>query len=54
MSEASAEAMHHQSVRDYRRELAVAPPGLKRAKLLTLIARAKMDAEYHGWRITLG
>jgi hypothetical protein len=53
MSEAFAEAMHHQSVRNYRAELVVAPMGLKRAKLLTLIARAKMDAEDHGWPATL-
>jgi len=43
------EALHHQTVRDYRRELAVAPPGLKRTKLVTLIARMKMAAAEHGW-----
>jgi hypothetical protein len=53
MSEAFAEAMHHQSVRTYRRELALEPMPLKRARLKTLIARAKMDAEDHGWPATL-
>jgi hypothetical protein len=49
MSEAFAEAMHHQTVRKYRLELALTQLGLKRAKLLTLIARAKIDAEDNGW-----
>ena len=53
MSDAFAEAMHHQSVRTYRRELALEPMPLKRARLKTLIARAKMDAEDHGWPATL-
>ena len=53
MPEAFAEAMHHQSVRNYRAELVLAPTALKRAKLLTLIARAKLDAEDHGWPATL-
>jgi hypothetical protein len=53
MSEAFAEAMHHQTVRNYRRELAGAQPGLKRARLLTLIARAKLAAEDHGWPATV-
>jgi hypothetical protein len=53
VSETFAEAMHHQSVRGYRAELVLAPTALKRAKLLTLIARAKMNAEDHGWPETL-
>jgi hypothetical protein len=53
MSKAFAEAMHHRSVRNYRLELALEPPGLKKARLLTLIARAKMDADEHGWPETL-
>ena len=53
MSEAFAEAVHHESIRNYRRELALEPMPLKRARLKTLIARAKMDAEDHGWRATL-
>jgi hypothetical protein len=53
MSEAFAEAMHHQAIRTYRRELALEPMPIKRAKLKTLIARAKMDAEDHGWPSTL-
>ena len=52
MSEAFAEAMHHQTIRTYRRELARESMWIKRAKLLTLIARAKMDAEDHGWPAT--
>jgi hypothetical protein len=53
MSEAFDEAMHHQSVRNYRRELALEPMPLKRARLKTLIARAMMVAEDHGWPATL-
>jgi hypothetical protein len=53
MSKAFAEAMHHQSVRTYRRELLFAPVGLKRAKLLTLIARAKITAEEEDWPETI-
>jgi hypothetical protein len=53
MSEAFAEAMHHQTIRTYRRELALEPMPLKRAKLKTLIARAAMTAEDHGWPATL-
>jgi hypothetical protein len=49
MSDAFAEAMHHQRLRTYRRELLLTPPGLKRAKLLTLIARAKMAAAERDW-----
>ena len=52
MSEAFAEALHHQNVRNYRRELALEPMPLKRAKLKTLIAREKMTAEDHGWPVT--
>jgi hypothetical protein len=54
MSEAFAEAMHHQIIRDYRRELALESVPLKRAKLKTLIARAGMAAAEHGWPETLG
>jgi hypothetical protein len=53
MSKAFAEAMHHQTVRTYRRELLLTPVGLKRARLLTLIARAKMTAENEEWPETL-
>jgi len=53
MSKAFAEAMHHQSVRTYRRELLLKPVGLKRAKLLTLIARARMTAEDEEWPETV-
>jgi hypothetical protein len=49
MSTAFVEAMHHQRVRTYRLELSLAPLGLKRAKLLTLIAREQMHAEEEGW-----
>jgi hypothetical protein len=49
MPRAFAEAMHHQTLRTYRQELLVAPVGLKRARLLTLIARARMTAEEEGW-----
>jgi hypothetical protein len=52
MPEAFAEAMHHQTVRNYRVELRYAPPGLKRAKLLTLLARTEMAAKEHGWPAT--
>ena len=44
-----AESMHHRAVRTYRRELAAAPPGLGRAKLMTLLARTKMAAQERGW-----
>jgi hypothetical protein len=54
MNDGFAEAMHHQTVRTYRRELAREPIAIKRAKLITLIARAKMDAEDHGWPATAG
>ena len=54
MSEAFSEAMHHQNVRNYRRELALEWAPLKRAKLKTLIAREKMAAEDHGWPATVG
>ena len=49
MDDALTERMHHDNLRKYRRELLCAPAGLKRAKLLTLIARASMDAEDFGW-----
>jgi len=48
----SSEATHQQTVRDYRRELAVASTPLQRAKLLTLIARMNMAAKEHGWSQT--
>jgi hypothetical protein len=53
MSKVFAEALHHQSVRTYRRELLLTPVGLKRARLLTLIARAKMTAEDEDWPETI-
>jgi hypothetical protein len=53
MSETFAERMHHQTIRTYRRELALEPMPLKRARLKTLIARAGMVAEDHGWPATL-
>jgi hypothetical protein len=49
MPEAFAEAMHHERLRLYRRELLLAPAGMARARLITLIARENMAAEYHGW-----
>ncbi len=49
MDDARTEKMHHDNVRKYRRELLSAPVGLKRSKLLTLIARAKVDAADYGW-----
>ena len=52
MSNVFAEAMHHQTVRNYRLELACVVPGLKRARLLTLLARLKFAAEEHGWPAT--
>jgi hypothetical protein len=53
MDDASTERMHHNDLRKYRRELALAPAGLKKAKLVTLIARAQIDAEYYGWGRTV-
>ena len=53
MSEAFAEALHHQNVRTYRRELALEGVPFKRAKLKTLLAREKMAAEDHDWPATL-
>jgi hypothetical protein len=52
MSNAFAEATHHETLRIYRRELALEPMPIRRAKLITLIARAKMDADDHGWSST--
>lgn len=49
MPEAFAKAMHNETVRAYRRELEYAPRGLKRARLLTLIARLRLVAEERGW-----
>jgi hypothetical protein len=49
MSESVAEHTHHQNVLLYRRELDSAPPGIQRARLITLIAREKMLAEEEGW-----
>jgi hypothetical protein len=49
MSDSFAKSMHHLTVRQYRLELAMAPPGVGRAKLITLLARMKVAAEEHGW-----
>jgi len=54
MSEDFAEMIHHQTIRTYRRELADEYVPIRRAKLLTLIARARMAAADHGWPETLG
>jgi len=54
MSDGIAEAMHHQTIRTYRRELARESKPLRRAKLVTLIARAMTDAKDHGWPATGG
>jgi len=48
------EATHHTNVRAYQRELAVTPEGLKRNRLLNLIARAKVEAADNGWPETDG
>lgn len=52
MSESVAELMHHLAVCQYRRELTISRPGLKRSRLVTLIARAKVLAEDEGWAPT--
>ena len=52
MPNALNEVIHHQSVRQYRKELAVASSTLRRSKLITLLARAEMDAEEYGWSAT--
>jgi hypothetical protein len=44
--------MHHLAVCQYRRELTISRPGLKRSRLVTLIARAKVLAEDEGWAPT--
>jgi hypothetical protein len=49
MPDTFAQNMHHEAVRKYRLELATAPQGLGRAKLITLLARMKMVAEEHDW-----
>ena len=49
MSDCTAEADHRQIVLEYRRELLLAPAGLKRSRLITLIAREKMLAREEGW-----
>jgi hypothetical protein len=49
MSDFASEAEHLQMVLEYRRELLLAPVGLKRARLITLIAREKMLAREEGW-----
>lgn len=49
MSDSVAETEHHQNVREYREELILAPDGLRRSRLITLIAREKMLAEEEGW-----
>ena len=48
-----ARSMHDQTVRKYRLELTMAPPGLGRSKLITLLARMKMAAEEEGWPETI-
>jgi hypothetical protein len=48
-----ARDMHRQTVRKYRLELTAAPPGLARAKLITLLARMKMAAAERGWPETV-
>ena len=53
MSESFAEMTHHNTVRSYRLELAQEFVLIRRAKLITLLARAKMDAIDHGWAATL-
>ena len=53
MSESFAEMMHHKAVRSYRLELSQELVPIRRAKLVTLIARAKMDAADHSWGATL-
>jgi len=52
MSDDLIERIHHTNVRAYRRELALAPVGLRRAKLLTLIARETAAAREQGWSAT--
>ena len=49
MPNAFAEAMHHQTLRTYRRELEFQGQGLKRVRLLTLIARLNIEATERGW-----
>ena len=49
MSEDVVEMLHHQRVRFMRLDLAVLPQGRARFKLLTMIARAEIVAEAHGW-----
>ena len=49
MSDSTAEAEHLQIVLEYRRELLLAPAGIKRTRLITLIAREKMLAREEGW-----
>jgi hypothetical protein len=44
--------IHHQSVRQYRKSLAIASSTLRRSKLMTMLARAELDAEQHGWSLT--
>ena len=53
MDDANTERTHHDNLRKYRRELLLAPAGLKKTKLLTLIARANIEAEYYGWGKTV-
>jgi hypothetical protein len=53
MDERSTERAHHDNLRKLRWELSLAPVGIKRAKLLTLIARANMEAADYGWGKTV-
>ena len=49
MLESVAEHEHHQHVREYRQELMLAPTGLKRSRLMTLLAREEVLARDEGW-----
>ena len=49
MSDDFAIAMHHQTMQGYRRELRSCPPGLRRLKMATLIARLEITARERGW-----
>jgi hypothetical protein len=54
MPQATIEMLHHQKVRYYRHELVTAPEGARRVMLLSLMARALISAEEHGWSATVG
>ena len=49
MLESAAESEHHQKVQKYRQDLKLAPAGLRRSRLMTLIAREEMLAQEEGW-----